>query len=431
MHEPNTDAYRVWHTWSPITRLARDYVDDLSIERAEGCTLYAKDGRQIFDAAAGLWTVNVGHGRPEIAKAVHDALTRMTYLHGGSTQLRDPQANALADRILSHAPEHYGRVMFHCTGTSAVESAHLAVRRFFKLSGEPQRHRTISLDQGYHGSSLFGFSLAGQDEYVEGSYGPRVPGCHHIPLPFGEDGETKSIEALKSLLKENDPKTFASFIFEPVLGSAGTYPLPKRWLEQVIAICHEHSIKVIVDEVITGLGRVGRWFASEDLDADIVVLGKGLGSGYFPVTATVHRESLFEPFLQGEGTPLETGCTMDCHPAASATGLAVLKIIEEERLVEHARAMGELMLHKLASLSDLPNVGTIRGRGLMAAIPVLNKEGGPASFAQIEQLHHALFRAGLLVIVSYDALNLSPPLTVTEAQLDQAVALLRKTLESA
>jgi adenosylmethionine-8-amino-7-oxononanoate aminotransferase len=424
----NDTSYRVWSTWSPITRLLHEYDASFDVQFGRGSYLFTRNGRRILDAAAGLWTVNLGHGREDVIAAIAGQLSRTSYLHVGSTMIRSDLGHQYAERLLGHAPSHFSRLMFHCTGTAAIEASQLILRRWFRESGQPQRWRTIALEGGYHGASMLTFSMAGHEDYVEKNYGPRVPGCHHIPLPADPEGE-ESYASLVRLLETHGPESFAAFVFEPVLGSSGTIPLPEPWLKRVLALCREHGIKTVADEVVTGLGRTGRWFASEALDVDVLVLGKGVAAGYYPVTASVWREDIFDLFARGAGIALDTGCTMDAHPAGCAAALAVLSAIERESLIERARESGARMALILEPLKNLPIVRAVRCAGLMAGIALQGPSGSAISFQRVERIHRSLMREGLLTIVSWDALSVAPPLNVEASELSELGEILKSVLE--
>jgi adenosylmethionine-8-amino-7-oxononanoate aminotransferase len=421
------DVYRAWHTWSPPTCFQNGGWADFRVTRAHGAYLETSDGRRILDGSAGLWTVNLGHGSEHVVSAISDTLRRLTFLHPGSTQLPSESADRLAKRLLSHAPARMDRVMFHCTGTSAIESSMLVCRRYFKVIGQPQRFRTISLQGSYHGASLFTFSVAGLDELVEPAYGPRVPGCHHVPVPSA-GAEQASLDALRALFAEYGAESFAAFVFEPVLTTAGCVVPTLEGMRALVTACRDAGVKVVADEVVTGLGRTGVWFASAALEPDVIVVGKGLSAGYIPLAATLWCREIFEPFGRGEGIALETGSTMDAFPAACAAGLAVLDVLEQAELVERAALMGERLHQRLKRLEALPIVREVRGKGLLYGVVLQDAHGQPLAHAKVDECLRECMREGLLLVSNFHVLCVNPPLIVGEAEIDLLVERLEAVL---
>lgn len=416
------DDYRVWHPWTRMGEFARERPRLPVIVRASGSTLHAVDGRQYLDACAGMWNVNLGHGRADVVEAIAGALRELTFLP--NIGLPSPPASRLAAALLRLAPEHVSRVMFHSTGTAAVESAVLLCRQFFRMTGQPRRTGVIALERGYHGCSLLGSALSGYPEDARW-LGPLPAGVRHVPAPDGEAAARASAAALRRLL-DAEGETIAALVFEPIMALAGVIVPPAWWVEEVLALCRARGVKVIADEVVTGVGRSGAWLACPDPRVDVFVLGKGLSGGYVPLAATLIGEALFEPFSRADGVEFKSGSTMDGCPAACAAGLAVLAAIEAEGLVERAARVGDGLRARLSQgLAGVESVAAIRGRGLMIGVSLRGFDG-----AMLNALMHRFAEAGVLMHPAYGAeLAIMPPLTITEAEAerlaDACVAVLR------
>lgn len=407
--------------------LARESPYHLQIERAEGCFVYDNQGTAYLDASAGLWNVSVGHGRGEVIAAIAEQLKQLTYVCNIS--IRSQLANQLAMRLLEHAPAQLERVMLHCTGTAAVEGAVMLCRQYFKLIGQPARAGVISVEQSYHGCSLLGVTVSGCPDDARW-FEPLPEGFYHIPAPDGSEAARRSIAALEALIAKIGKEKLAAFVFEPILGVAGVIEPPAFWTEQILELCHQHGIKVVSDEVTTGLGRTGAWFACSDTRIDAIALGKGISGGYMPLAAVLYHGALFEPFHQPGGrTEFKYGSTMDGCPAACAAGLAVLDILERESLIAAAGQRGASLRSKLQPLLKLPIVGSIHGRGLMLGL-TLHEPQNPAQPLRplwMEKILGRLITAGVLTHSTGSShLTILPPLTISEAELD----LLAETLTS-
>ncbi len=397
------------------------------IERGEGSYVYTASGHRLLDASSGVWNNILGHGRQDVIDAMAGQLRALAST--STIGRRSRVADELAHELLRLAPPRMRRVMLHCTGTAAVEGAVLMVRQYFKLVGQPRRAGIISVEGSYHGCSLLGAAVSG-DAADARWLAPLPAGCHHIPRPHGEAAAAASLAALERLVRKERPGRLAAFIFEPVMGTAGVIVPPRSWITGAIAICRQHGIKVIADEVVTALGRVGEWFASAGQAPDLIALGKGLGAGYAPVAATLACEELFEPFARRGGVAFKYGSTMDGYAAGCAAARAVLLAIEREGLVARAASLGEGLLSRLRELERYEVVGRVRGRGLMMGVPLV-EPGDPDRPLRAEwtaRIVGRLFEAGVVLMRANATLTLLPPLTISEAELDQLVQLLEGVL---
>ncbi len=419
------DPYRVWHPWSLMPALLRD--ERPLIVRAEGCSFFTADGRRLLDASSGLWNAVVGYGRQEVIEAISGQLSELTFL--SNIGRRSTVANRLAGRLLAHAPAGLGHVGFYTTGTAANEGALLLIRQYFKLVGQPQRTRIVSVEGAYHGCSLLCAAVAGDPDdlpWLE----PTPDEVDHIPAPRDEPEARRSLAALERILAAPEVPAHAAFIFEPILGMGGIVIPPEGWMRSAVEICRRHGVKVIADEVVTGLGRAGCWFLSAAASPDVIVVGKGLGGGYVPVAAALLAYELTQPYLRDEEpVDFKYGSTMDGFPAGCAAALAVLDLIEGQNLVERSARLGEAILPRLQKLAGRGIVGGVRGRGLMIGIDLVEpKTGEPMQVDWAVRVTGALADAGVFILRSGSTLTLLPALTISDDELGEIVAQLSRVL---
>jgi len=412
-----------WTSERRLTRQARVYP---AIKSAAGNSLITEDGQTLLDGSAGLWNANLGHGQPRVIEAVSQALGHLTYVNNVEGQ--SDISVRLADRLLELAGSK-AHVMFQSSGTAAVEAALLLVQRHFQLRGEPSRTGIIALDRSYHGSSLLASSVSGiaaDQRWIR----PSDLGIEHIPTPDGEDAARESLVVLRSLLSGERASKFACFIFEPVMGVAGMIELPEWWVAEAVTLAKSAGLKIIADEVATGLGRTGSWFASEKVPTDIITVGKGLSAGYVPLAATLVSREILSPHGTGEDVEVRFGSTMDGCPAACAAGLAVLELIHERDLVTRARDLGQMMREKLRPALALRIVKEIRGRGLMIGLPLVNPAhpDAPLPDASIDRIHTALAHAGVVLYPASSTLAIVPPLTISDQEASELCSVIIQVL---
>lgn len=418
--------YRVWHPWTSMPTILGHPSLQVAFERAEGSYLYTADGHRMLDGCAGMWNVCLGHARKDMIDAVAEALGALTY--SCNIEFPSRRANEFAHELLQTVAPRMSRAMFHCTGTAAVESAILLVRQYFKMIGKPDRVGVVSVTGAYHGCSMLTAAVSGIPNDARW-FMPLPEGIAHIGMPSDEASALRSLVEFHDLVDRLGPERIACFVFEPIMGVAGIIEPPRFWLEQILERCRAEGIRVIADEVTTGVGRVGNWLACDDPRVDIIALGKGLSGGYVPLAATLYSDELFTPFGTGV-TPedFKSGSTMDGYPAACAAGLAVISAIQRERLLERAARLGAMLKSRLTALCDQGLCGPIRGRGLMLGVPLIQQGPlGPQPFepARMRWVIARLLQHGLVLHAVEDStLAILPPLTVVEAEINEIAEIL-------
>jgi beta-alanine--pyruvate transaminase len=406
-NRPDLAAY-----WMPFTANRQFKADPRLFVGARGLYYQTEDGREVLDATSGLWCVNAGHGRPEIAEAVQRQLLTLDY--APAFQMSHPAAFELASRLAELTPAGLDRIFFTNSGSEAVETALKIALAYHRARGEGQRTRFISRERAYHGVNFGGMSVGGLVnnrrtftllpgvDHLRATHDPaRSAFCRGQPREGAEFADE-----LERLVALHGADTIAAVIVEPVAGSGGVLPPPVGYLERLRAICDRHGLLLIFDEVITGFGRLGRPFAAQyfDVTPDILTLAKGLTNAAIPMGAAAVKREIHDALMQGPPGAIELfhGYTYSAHPVACAAALASLDIYARERLFENAAAM-----HGLKGRAPITD---IRNLGLMAAIDIEPRPGAPGARGY-EALLRA-YQAGLLIRVTADTIALSPPLTI-------------------
>jgi len=414
------------------------------ITRAEGIHVYDSEGNRLIDGPGGMWCVNVGHGRAEIADAVATQMREMTYCSPWA--LANAPAARLGRRLADLAPGDLDHVFFTTGGSTAVDSALRFVMFLNNYLGRPEKKHIISREKAYHGSTYLSASVSGKER--DKSYFDVERGfIHHLsdPNPYRRP-EGMSVEAfcdarvaeLESKIRELGPERVAAFIAEPILASGGVIVPPPDYHARCWEVCRRHDVLYISDEVVTAFGRLGHWFASADVfgvQPDIVTLAKGLTSGYVPLGAVLISDALMSRVTgeQAHGAVFSNGFTYSGHPVSCAAALANLDIIEREGLLEHVRDVGPYFQERLAELRDLPIVGDVRGMGLMACIECTVDGRGESplavDYALGNRIDEHCQRLGLIVRPLINMCVMSPPLIITRREIDELVSLLRTGIE--
>lgn len=399
----HTSAF--WHPFADMSAVAGH---DLIIESGHGSHVRSEAGVEYLDATAALWFCNVGHGRAEIGEAVAQQMSRIaSYSSFGDITTRSTLD--LADRLAAFAPMADAKVFFTSGGSDAVDTALKLVRKYFSVTGEPERRIIITRTKAYHGMHLAGTALAGIEANRDG-YGALDPDIVQVAWD--------DANSLAALIDEFGRDRVAAFFCEPVIGAGGVYAAPPGYLDSVRAICRERGVLFVADEVITGYGRTGRLFASEGLDPDIVLTAKGLTSGYLPMGAVLVGARVAEPFWSSPGLLWRHGYTYSGHAAAATAGMANLDIIEREGLVAK---VAESQLSLTAALSPLRAhawVAEVRSApGLLAAVQ-LDRDVLGSDPSVLPRLLAALRGRGVLTRALVDgALQISPPFVITRDEL--------------
>ncbi len=425
--------------------LMRDLGGSRIITRAEGCTIYDGDGVALLDGMAGLWCVQVGYGREELARAAHDQMLELAY-YNTFFKTAAPPTVMLATKIASLLGGDLQHIFFNNSGSEAVDTVLRLARFYWQAKGEPNRNIIIARVNGYHGSTIAGASLGGM-KHMHEQGGPWVPGIEHVMQPypfnegFGEDPATfgeRAAQAVEDRIIEVGPENVAAFIGEPVQGAGGVIIPPETYWPRIDAICRKYGILLCCDEVICGFGRLGRWFGFQHygVKPDLVSMAKGLSSGYLPISAVGVSDHIVE-VLREAGTDFVHGYTYSGHPTAAAVALKNIEIIEREGLVERtAEDTGPYLARALAELADHPLVGEARSLGLIGAVEIVAEKGTKTRFGGKEgpaglMVRDLCIKHGLMVRGVRDSIVMSPPLIISHAEIDFMVATIRKALDEA
>jgi adenosylmethionine-8-amino-7-oxononanoate aminotransferase len=418
------------------------------IERAQGALLWDRAGRRYIDGSGGAVVVNVGHGRGEIAAAMARQAEKAAYVHG--SQFTSGVLEEYARRLAPHAPGDCNRLYLVSGGSEANETAIKLARAYHVARGEASRHKVVRRSVSYHGNTLGTLSLSGRPA-LRAPYRPLLtetpeiaaPFCYHCPLGLAyPDCGVACVDELEAVILREGPESVSAYVAEPIIGaSAGAAVPPVEHARRAREICDRYGVLFIDDEVMTGFGRTGRFFAIEwsGVVPDIVTCGKGMSGGYAPVGAVLTRPGILEQVAQGGG--FTHGFTYSHNPVVAAACLKTLEILEEERLVERAAWLGERALALLAPLCARPDVGDLRGRGLLLGLEIVADKATRRSFPRRERRAEAVaaraFAAGLVTYPSGgfsaedgDVLLLAPPFVITEEQLAEMADILGDALDA-
>ena len=432
-----TDAQAIRHLWTHKTQ-DHPFLSDqeLVIDRGEGVWIWTEQGKKLLDGFAGLAVVNVGHGRREIAEAIAEQTVRLAY-YPTTRQFSNRPAAELAGKIASITPGDLRYTMFAVSGSEANERSMQIARQYWLAAGKSRKHKVISLQGGYHGATMGTFAVCGLPHLAQAYQPLEVPGFVKVapPHPFrdlqgGSEADliARRIGELRAAIEREGPDTVSAVIMEPVLSSGGFIMPPIGWLRAVRALCDELGVLLIADEVITGFGRTGRWFACEhdQVTPDLMSVAKGITSGYIPLSASIARARLADAFSDTTTQENVHPNTYAAHPVACAAALANLKIMEQDRLVENAAKMGERLLTGLrAAVGKSPIVGEVRGRGLMVCVDFVQPDGSgkPLDGKQVAELDRLAWDRGAIIYARGTVLRLAPPLCITAAEVDELVAM--------
>jgi putrescine aminotransferase len=431
------------HYLHPVTdHKALAQVGARVIVRGEGVYIWDSDGHRILDAMSGLWCVNVGYGRRELADAAYRQLIELPFYNSFFNTTNVP-ALQLASALAAVAPDGFEHVFFAGSGSEGNDTVVRLVRRFWDLQGQPQRKVIISRRNAYHGSTIAAASLGGMaGMHAQG--GLPIPDIVHIEQPYhfelGGDldrDEFGLVAArwLEAKILELGPERVAAFIGEPVQGAGGVIIPPPTYWPEIQRICDRYGILLVSDEVICGFGRLGRWFGCELMGArpDLITFAKGVTSGYIPLGGVLVGARVAAALID-RGEEFAHGFTYSGHPVACAVGLANLAIIEREKLVERVRDdVGPYLRQAFESLADHPLVGVAETCGLMAGLVLVRDKARRQPFSEewkagmLCRAH--MFAQGVVMRAVGDRMIVAPPLVITRGEIDQMIALIRASLD--
>lgn len=428
---PNTRSLDAF--WMPFTANRQFKAEPRLIAAAEGMHYTTVDGRKVIDGSAGLWCINAGHGRREIADAVSRQLMQLDY--APSFQIGHPIAFDFAEKLAAIAPRGLDRVFFTNSGSESVDTALKIALAYHRAAGQPTRTRLIGRERGYHGVGFGGMSVGGMVNNRR-AFATHLPGVDHLrhthdlvrnAFSRGQPAHGAELaDDLEGLVALHGAETIAAVIVEPVAGSTGVLVPPQGYLQRLRALCDKHGILLIFDEVITGFGRLGAPFATDyfGVTPDLITSAKGITNGTIPMGAVFASRKIHDALMTGPASQIELfhGYTYSAHPVACAAGIATLEIYQKENLLTRGAALTEHWQDAMHSLRGLPNVIDIRAIGLVAGIE-LSPRPGAAGIRGYDVMVDC-FNRGLVLRNSGDSLAMSPPLIVERSHIDDIVAIL-------
>ena len=433
----NTDLSAFWMPFTPNRQFR---AAPRMLVRAAGMYYESDDGRRILDGTAGLWCVNAGHARTEIRDAVSRQLETMDF--APTFNMGHPLPFELAARLSKHAPDGLDQVFFANSGSEAVDSALKIVLAYHRLRGEPERTILIGRERGYHGVGFGGMSVGGIVKNREAWQGSLLPHVAHLrdtqdltrnafARGQGQHG-VEFADDLQRLLREHGLKRVAAVIVEPIAGSSGVLVPPIGYLERLREICTRHGLLLIFDEVITGFGRTGSWFASQQFKVtpDLMTTAKGISNGAIPMGAVFVHRDIHAAFMNGPTTDIDLyhGYTYSGHPVACAAALATLDIYERDGLPQRAAELAPYWEEHAHALRGLPGLVDIRNYGLISAFEFTPEPGRNPTRAF--EVFRSCFARGLLARPTGNVLAFSPPLIVTRAEIEQLFTILAEAIRA-
>ena len=444
------DREHFFHPSTHLAQFARGEMPHRVITKGQGCFIEDRDGTKMLDAFAGLYCVNVGYGRPEIAEAIAAQAKELAYYHayvGHGTEA----SIMLSKMVLDRAPSHMSKVYFGLSGSDANETNIKLVWYYNNILGRPEKKKIISRWRGYHGSGLITGSLTGLDLFHQ-KFDLPLDRILHTEAPYyyrrqhldQSEGAfvVHCVDALEDMIAREGADTIAAFIGEPVLGTGGIVPPPAGYWPAIQAVLEKHDILLIADEVVSGFGRLGTMFGSDhyDLKPDLITIAKGLTSAYAPLSGSIVSEKMWKVLEQGtdENGPIGHGWTYSAHPIGAASGVANLQLIDRLNLISNAGEMGAYFNAGLKdALADHPHIGEVRGEGMLAAVELIaDKDSrrffdagdkiGPQVASRLLDDSRVIARA----MPQGDILGFAPPFCLTKAEADEIVSGTAKAIKS-
>ncbi|PLR79880.1 aspartate aminotransferase family protein [Bacillus canaveralius] len=433
------DEKYIWHSMKPYNPKAT-----IVAAKAEGSWITDAEGKRYLDAMAGLWCVNVGYGRTELAEAAYEQLKEMAYFPLTNSHV---PAIKLAEKLNEILEDEYV-IFFSNSGSEANETAFKIARQYHQQSGEHNRYKIISRYRGYHGNSMGALAATGQAQRKY-KYEPLSPGFIHVSPPdsyrddcnVSDPHELASVKEIDRVMTWELSETIAAMIMEPIITGGGVLVPPEGYMQAAKQVCEKHGALLIVDEVICGFGRTGKpfGFMNYGIKPDIITMAKGITSAYLPLSATAVRKEIYEAFKSADEYDFFRHVnTFGGNPAACALAIKNLEIMEEEKLFDRSRDLGEKVLNELTNLlTNHPYVGDVRGKGLLIGIELVkNKDSKePLDSALVNEVIADCKKSGLLIgkngttVAGYNnVLTLSPPLNIEQKDLDFVVDTLTAAL---
>ncbi|MEL7256758.1 MAG: aspartate aminotransferase family protein [Pseudomonadota bacterium] len=443
------DRENFFHPSTHLADFARGNLAQRVITGGSGCHIVDRDGNRHLDAFAGLYCVNVGYGRPEIAEAIAEQARELAYYHayvGHGTEA----SITLSKMILDRAPDHMSKVYFGLSGSDANETNIKLIWYYNNILGRPEKKKIISRRRGYHGSGLMTGSLTGLELFHKKFDLPLRQVVHtEAPYYFRRTNQDQSeaafvahcVAELEALIEREGADTIAAFIGEPVLGTGGIVPPPEGYWPAIQAVLDKHDILLIADEVVTGFGRLGSMFGSDHygIKPDLITIAKGLTSAYAPLSGSIVSDRMWRVLEQGtdENGPIGHGWTYSAHPIGAAAGVANLKLLDALDLITNAGAVGHYLTAQMTeALADHPHVGEVRGEGMLCAVELVREREGRVFFDPSEkigpQVAAAMADSGVIAraMPQGDIIGYAPPFCLSRGEADEIVDKTKMAIET-
>ena len=411
------------------------------ISKASGNYIYDNDNNKILDAMAGLWCVNIGYGRDELAEVAKEQMLKLPYYNSFFKTNNIPTAK-LSHKLAQITPKGLNHSFFANSGSEANDTIIRMVRHYWCLDGQPKKRIIVGREYGYHGSTIMSASMGGMVDMHKQS--AKEKDFHHIPAPYsfkyqGNQSPELFSETASSWLEEKilelGAENIAAFVAEPIQGAGGVIIPPEGYFHHIQRICKKYDILFIVDEVITGFGRTGEWFASDkmNLEPDMMTLAKGLTSGYIPMSAVMVGERVSNKFIK-EGGEFNHGFTYSGHPVAAAVAIENLNIIENEKLIQKAENdIIPYLSSKIKTLDDHPLVGETRSYGMLGCVELVKEKSGPELFENTGEAgaicRDFCVKNGLMMRAVRDGMIMSPSLTISKDEIDEMFSKFKVSLD--
>jgi len=431
--------YVLWNPWTPMDSFQKYFgFGPTIITRGEGNDVINCRGKRYINANSSTWNAALGYGREELIEAATRQMRELPF--SSMWGMTHPKAIELGTKLIEITSGHYGHVYLGANGSEATETAMKLARNYYRLSKEPRdrnRFKILSLKGSYHGLGFGAVSAAGSDE-LNDIFGPLVPGfisidppyCYRCPYHHEKYPECglECAHALGRVIQAEDPQTVAAFILEPVMGEHGVIAGPPEYYQIIGNTCRKYGVLLIADEVTTGFGRTGKWFATQDweIQPDILCLGKVITGGYLPLSAVLTTEAIFKRF---SGNRFKSGSTHSGHPVSAAVGLAAIDLIQREHLVENAASMGAYIKDGFEKLKQTHEIiGDVRVQGLMCQIELVKDRQTKEPYAEAELLDIILDICLHGVLISLDGVRFFPPLNIDRPIADEILHVLDECL---
>ena len=425
--------------WMPFTANRFYKEHPIVVTGAEGCYLFTEDGRQVFDGLSGLWCCGLGHGREALVKAVSHGIQKLDY--SPAFQVGHELAFELSNRLVQLTPDGLNRVFFTNSGSESVDSALKMARAYWRLKGQPTKSRFIGRAKGYHGVNFGGISVGGigpnRKLFGQGVEADHLPHTYlpenHFSKGMPEHGAYLADE-LEELIQLHDASNIAAVIVEPFSGSAGVIIPPVGYLQRLKALCEQHNILLIFDEVITGFGRTGHRFGADafSVTPDLMTLAKGLTNGSVPMGAVIAKDEIYQAVMAAGGpehmVEFPHGYTYSSHPVACAAGLAALDLFEQENICQRVQEIAPYFENQIHQLKDLNHVEDIRNYGLAGALQISSRAGDPA--VRPFEIFRRCWQAGVFVRCGGNTIQIAPPYICEKDQIDTIMDVLSDAIQA-